>query len=235
MQSTLPSHLAIICDGNRRWAKKHGWDALRGHKQAIDVVIEPLIDHAAARGIKYLTLWVFSTENWNRSKLEVNALMNLFRKVFDEKIVRFNENNYRVKHIGNVAGLPADIQQRIHDGVEKTKNNTGLTLVFAMNYGGHDDLRRAVITIAQKVRAGVLSADAITDKIITDHLDTVGLSEPDFIVRTSGEQRLSGFMSWQSHYAEFYFPQFDFPEFTPAKLDEVLVEYAQRQRRFGGS
>ncbi|MDA1079987.1 MAG: polyprenyl diphosphate synthase [bacterium] len=232
-KTNLPTHLAIICDGNRRWAKSHGWDVLRGHQFAIDEVFEPLADHAAKLGIPYITFWVFSTENWDREKREVTALMNLFRKVFDEKVPRLHEKNYRIKHIGNPAGLPKDIQKRIVDGVELTKDNTGLTLTFAMNYGGQDELERAIQTIAGKVAIGELQPVQITKKVIADHLDTAGMPEPDLIVRTSGEQRLSGFMSWQSNYAEFSFPQFSFPEFTPEKLDEVLADFATRKRRFG--
>ena len=231
--ATLPTNLAIICDGNRRWAKRHGWKVFRGHKYAIDAIFEPLADHAAKLGIGFITFWVFSTENWNREKREVAFLMDLFRKVFDEKLPRLHEKNYRIKHIGNLAGLPKDIQKRIIDGVELTRANTGLTLTFAMNYGGHDELRRTVQTIAQKVQEGRLEPGEITEQVIADHLDTAGIPEPDCIVRTSGEQRLSGFMSWQSHYAEFCFPAFDFPEFTPAKLDEVLADFARRKRRFG--
>lgn len=232
-KTNLPTHLAIICDGNRRWAKSHGWDVLRGHKFAIDEIFEPLADHAAKLGIGYITFWVFSTENWDREKREVTALMNLFRKVFDEKVPRLHEKNYRIKHIGNLAGLPKDIQKRIADGIELTKNNTGLTLTFAMNYGGHDELQRAIQEIGKKVAAGELQPEQIDEKVIADHLDTAGIPEPDLIVRTSGEQRLSGFMSWQSNYAEFSFPKFDFPDFTPEKLDEVLADFATRKRRFG--
>ncbi len=233
MPKNLPTHLAIICDGNRRWAKSHGWDVLRGHKFAIDEIFEPLADHAAKLGIGYITFWVFSTENWDREKREVTALMNLFRKVFDEKVPRLHEKNYRIKHIGNLAGLPEDIQKRIADGIELTKNNTGLTLTFAMNYGGHDELQRAIQKIGKKVAAGELQPEQIDEKVIANNLDTAGMPEPDLIVRTSGEQRLSGFMSWQSNYAEFSFPKFDFPDFTPEKLDEVLADFATRKRRFG--
>ncbi|PIR59588.1 MAG: di-trans,poly-cis-decaprenylcistransferase, partial [Candidatus Pacebacteria bacterium CG10_big_fil_rev_8_21_14_0_10_45_6] len=211
-----------------------GWDVLKGHKYAIDEVFEPLADHAAKLGIGYITFWVFSTENWDREKREIAALMNLFRKVFDEKVPRLHEKNYRIKHIGNLAGLPEDIQKRIIDGVELTKANTGLTLTFAMNYGGQDELERAIQKIAEKVIAGKLKPEQITKKVIAEHLDTAGMPEPDLIVRTSGEQRLSGFMSWQSNYAEFSFPEFSFPEFTPEKLAEVLADFAKRDRRFGG-
>lgn len=232
-KNSIPEHVAIICDGNRRWAKSHGWDVIKGHQYALDVIFEPLADKAAEMGIGFITFWVFSTENWNRDKREVEALMNMFRKVFDEQVARFNEKNIRVKHIGDLNKMPEDIQKRVRDGVEKTKNNTGLTLTFAMNYGGHDELTRAIQKIAQDVVRGKIKPEEIDEKFISDHLDTAGMPEPDLIIRPSGEQRLSGFMSWQSNYAEFSFPEFHFPELTPDKFEGVIKEYGDRKRRFG--
>lgn len=229
----VPQHLAIICDGNRRWAREHKLTVLKGHDYAVNAIFEPLIDHAIARGIKYLTFWIFSTENWQRDRLEVEGLMNLFRGFFTRQINELHAKGIRVNMIGNLGDFAQDIQEKITEGMEKTKNNTAITVTLAMSYGGRDELRRAIVEIAEEVAAGKLEPQAITQDLIGQHLDTADMPDPDFMVRTSGEQRLSGFMLWQMEYTEMYFADFHFPEFTPAKLDEVIEEFAQRQRRFG--
>ncbi len=224
-----PSHVAIICDGNRTWARAHGLEAFLGHRQATQKVIEPLVDRAALRGIKYLTFWVFSTENWKRDKKEVGYLMDLFREFFDSQVQRLHEKNIRVIMIGDPSRLATDIQEKIKEGLELTKDNTGLIVVIAVNYGGHDELLRAV----NKLLSSKLAGQEVTAAEIESNLDTKGIPDPDLIVRTSGQMRLSGFMSWQSAYSEFAFPKFGFPDFTPDRLDEVLKEFAARHRRFG--
>lgn len=230
---TVPQHLAVICDGNRRWAKEHGLPPFEGHKRAVDKVFDELIEAASERGIKYLTFWIFSTENWQRDKLEVEGLMNLFRLFFDTRINEFKKKNIRFKMIGNLADFAPDIQKRIVDGMEKTKDCNKITVTLAMSYGGRDELVRAIRSLAEEVATGELKPAQIDSATVTAHLDTLGIPDPDLIVRTSGEQRLSGFLLWQCEYSEFYFPTWHFPEFDAQKLDECLAEFNSRKRRFG--
>lgn len=230
----VPTSVAIICDGNRRWAREHGLEVFLGHRKATNEVFENLINHSIKRGIKYLTFWIFSTENWTRDKKEVEYLMNLFREFFDNRISELGEKNVRIKVIGHKPAFAEDIQERIARGERETSSNTGLTLTLAMNYGGRDELTRAMKKIAEKVEQGELKASDLTQQTITENLDTAYMPDPDFIIRTSGELRLSGFMPWQSNYSEFIFPEFTFPDFTPEKLDEMIEEFKKRQRRFGG-
>lgn len=227
-------HIAVICDGNRRWARRKGLKVFFGHQAAVDGVFEPLISHAADKGISFLTFWIFSTENWKREKTEVDYLMNLFRKYFDEKIETLDENNVKINMIGDIHGFDQDIQDRILRAMEKTKNNTGITVTLAMNYGGRDELTRAMQSIAEDVQQQRLQPSEVTAEYIEQKLDTQSIPDPDLIVRTSGEQRMSGFLLWQLEYAEFYFPEWDFPDFSPEKLDECIAEFHRRQRRFGG-
>lgn len=231
--SSVPNHIAIICDGNRRWARDHKLEVIKGHQHAVQKVFEPLIDHAITRGVSHLTFWIFSTENWDRDNVEVEGLMNLFRSFFDRQLQELHDKGVRVNMIGNLYDFPQDIQDRIVDGMEKTKENSAITVTLAMSYGGRDEIKRAVQKIAAKVKSGDLAPEEISQEVISQHLDTADLPDPDMIVRTSGEQRLSGFMPWQMEYAEFYFPEFHFPEFSPDKLDEVIAEFQQRGRRFG--
>lgn len=234
--STIQSpvqHLAIVCDGNRRWAQEHDLPPFEGHKRAVDKVFDELIEASAQRGIKYLTFWIFSTENWHRDKIEVEGLMNLFRMFFDTRINEFKKKNIRFKMIGNVDHFASDIQKRILDGMEKTKDCDKITVTLAMSYGGRDELVRTVQKIARDVERGTLKPEDITSKNVIQNLDTFDLPDPELIVRTSGEQRLSGFLLWQSEYSELYFPSWHFPEFDAEKLDECLTEFTLRKRRFG--
>jgi undecaprenyl diphosphate synthase len=251
MADIPPKHLAIICDGNRRWAKAHGLEVFLGHQKAVDEVIEPLVDRAAERGVEYLTFWVFSTENWARARIEVDYLLSLFRTVFDQQVQRLHEKNVRVMTIGDTSKFDTDIQERIRNGTELTKHNTGITTIFALNYGGRDELLRAVNKLVQarsdsrSKAAATLAAGgdeaeigseknmAVTTEELEKFLDTAQIPDPDLIIRTSGEQRLSGLLPWQAVYAELSFPAFNFPEFTPEKLDQILDEFASRSRRFG--
>lgn len=232
-----PQHVAIICDGNRRWAKKHGMSALLGHRKAIEDVFEPLVNRAADHGVKYLTFWVFSTENWSREHNEVEGLFGLFREFFGRQLDKIIEKGARVKAIGDISQLPPDVQEKIALAIKKSVNNSGITLVFAVNYGGRDELTRAVRHLARDVKAGKIdpSNGAVCPELIKTYLDTADIPDPDLIIRTSGEQRLSGFMPWQSQYAEFAFPKFYFPEFTPERLDQLLLDFDNRERRFGGN
>lgn len=231
----LPKHIAIICDGNRSWARKRGLKVFMGHDKAVNEVFESLADHAIELGIEFLTFWIFSTENWKRDKVEVDYLMNLFRKIFDEKIDGWHKKGIRFKMIGDITRFEQDIQDRIIDATEKTKDNKKITVTLAMNYGGRDEIKRATQKIAKKVKDGELNIDEIDEKLISANLDTSYMPDPEMIVRTGEDAtRLSGFMSWQQQYSEIIFPRFNYPDFTPEKLDEVLEEFFRRNRRFGG-
>lgn len=236
------NHVAIICDGNRRWAKAHGMEVFKGHEYAVTKVFEPLVDHAQSLGIGFITFWIFSTENWKRAKNEVDFLLHLFRVFFDEHADNLHKKNVRINVIGDITAFPKDIQEKIHYSLQKTKDNTGIVATLALNYGGRDELTRAVRRIAQEVENGVVRPEDITKEMVSHNLDTAGahlkhsahIPDPDIIVRPGAEMRLSGFLSWQHEYAEFIFPDYPFPEFKPEKLDAVVAEFANRQRRFGG-
>lgn len=231
-----PKHVAIICDGNRRWAKENKLQAVRGHRKAVDDTFEPLIDCAIEQGIEYLTFWVFSTENWNRESAEVQALLELFRELLGRQIQQLHDKGIRLEIIGDISKFDDDIQQKVKDGVELTKNNDKITVVFAMNYGGRDEILRAVnhlVSDAYEDGRAAREECLISEEDFSEKLDTAGMPDPDFIIRTGGEQRLSGFMLWQSNYAELAFPDFYFPEFTPERFLELLADYAHRKRRFG--
>lgn len=217
-QLTIPNHIAIIMDGNRRWAKGHGLNVLAGHQKVANEILEPLVEHAAERGIKYITFWAFSTENWNRDRTEVEGIMRIFRHVIKKRWARLHEKGVRVRVIGDISKFSPDIQESLKKVIEQTKDNKKITAVFALNYGGRDEIKRAV------KKGG---------KDFEKYLDTQDIPDPDLIIRTSGEQRLSGFLPWQSVYSELYFPSWFMPEFTPEKLDEAIEEYKRRLRRFG--
>lgn len=229
----IPTHIAVICDGNRRWAKARGLKVFAGHKRAVTENFEELIDYAARIGIKYLTFWIFSTENWDRDKIEVDFLMNLFRDIFDKQIDGWKEKGVRFNMIGDITGFAEDIQERIVKGEKLTKENTKITVTLAMNYGGRDEIRRAIQKIAQEVLEGKLKPEDITDAVVANHLDTADMPDPDFILRTSGEQRMSGFMSWQQQYSEFIFVDYPFPDMHEKELDDAILEFNRRNRRFG--
>lgn len=229
----IPTHIAVICDGNRRWARSRGLKVFAGHKKAVNENFEELIDHAIKLGVKYLTFWVFSTENWDRDKKEVDFLMNLFRDIFDNQISGWKEKGVRFNMIGDITRFAQDIQDRIIDGEEKTKINTKLTVTLAMNYGGRDEIVRATKKIAQEVLDGKLQTNDISEKVFAKHLDTANLPDPDCIVRTGGDQRMSGFMSYQQQYSEFIFVPYTFPEMHEKELEEVIQEFNKRTRRFG--
>lgn len=231
--STIPTHIAIVCDGNRRWAQAHGLEVFKGHDYAFRTIFEPLADQAILRGVKYLTFWIFSTDNWQRPRQEVDYLMNLFRSVFDEKVEKLHQKGVKIKAIGRLTDFDQDIQDKLAEVIAKTANNTNLTLTFAMSYGGRDELTRACQKIAAQVAEGNLLPSDITPQVISQNLDTAGTPDPDLVIRTSGELRTSGYLLWQADYAEYWFPEFHFPEFTPQRFDEALAEFARRQRRYG--
>jgi undecaprenyl diphosphate synthase len=227
----VPRHIAVVMDGNRRWARERNLPTIEGHRRVADDILEPLIEYAAKQGVRYMTFWAWSTENWKRSESEVSGVMALFRHVIGRKWKRLHEKGVRIKIIGNVAAFPADIAKSIRDVVEQTKDNQTITTVFALNYGGRDEIVRAI----EKLRRDAdRSGDGmVTPEEFSQYLDTEGIPDPELIVRTGGEQRLSGFLLWQSEYSELYFPSWYMPDFTPEKLDEVIAEYRRRSRRFG--
>ncbi len=222
----IPNHLAIIIDGNRRWARSKGLPSLEGHQKGFDKVNE-IGEYCLKRGIKILTFYCFSTENWNRSKAEVTYLMRLLGKAFTkENIKRFNNRGVKMQVIGQKQRLPKSLQKKIEKAEKETKNNKKGILNLAISYGGKPEIVQAVKNILKK---GLL----ITEKSINNNLWTKGLPDPDIIIRTGGEKRLSNFLTWQSTYSELYFPKKYWPDFTEKDLDKALKEYSMRKRRFG--
>ena len=211
-------------DGNRRWAREHGLPILEGHRRVADKILEPLIEHAAKRGVRYITFWAFSTENWGRSRDEVRGIMTIFRHVIKNRWARLHEKGVRVRVIGDIDKFPSDIKKALDDVVEQTKNNKTITAVFALNYGGRDEIIRAI----NRAHSYELNAESFSQ-----FLDTKDIPDPELIIRTGGEQRLSGFLLWQSEYSELYFPPWYMPDFTPEHLDEAIEEFGKRKRRFG--
>lgn len=229
-QLTIPTHIAIIMDGNRRWAKAHGLPVIAGHKRVTDDILEPLIEYASDIGVKYMTFWAWSTENWQRDKREVAGIMRLFRHVIHERWDRLHKKGVKIKIIGDISKFDKDIKDSLEDVMEKTKNNQKITAIFALNYGGRDEIIRTINKICPLFTN---NHEPITMNQLSNHLDTSGIPDPELIIRTGGEQRLSGFLLWQSEYSELYFPTWYMPDFTPEKLDEAIIEYNHRQRRFG--
>ena len=224
----LPQHLAIMIDGNRRWAKARNLPSFLGHKAGTKRVVE-IIKYAKKKGIKVLTLYGFSTENWNRSPEEVNYLMNLFSVFVKKYVFQCQKQGIQFRHLGNLKGLPYELQKIIKEARQLTKNNQEMVLNIALNYGGRDEITRAVKKIVQRR----IPAEKITEQLIMANLDTKGLPDVDFIIRTSGEMRLSNFLSLQGAYAELYFPKVYWPDFDTRQFDLALEEFKKRQRRFG--
>jgi len=224
----LPKHIGILIDGNRRWAKEKKLPAFLGHKKGIERVVE-IIDYAAVKGIKVLTLYGFSTENWNRPKKEVDYLMNLFVNFARKYANDFKKKGIQFRHIGGLERLSESLQKEIKKAQRLTKDNKKMVLNIALNYGGRDEIVRAIQKIIQKK----ISSKKINEKIVMDHLDTKGLPDVDFIIRTSGEMRLSNFLPLQGTYAELYFPKIHWPDFTKKQFDLAIKEFQRRQRRLG--
>lgn len=228
----IPNHVAIILDGNGRWAKAKGLPRTAGHVQGAKTV-EQICEDAYNMGIHYLTIYAFSTENWTRPDNEVTTLMNLLRNYMKNSIKRAQKNNMCVRVIGDKLGLAEDLQTSIAKLEEATRNNTGLHFQIAINYGGRDELQRAVIKLANEVAAGTLKPEEIDDKKIAAQLDTVGLPDPDLLIRTSGEQRISNFLLWQTSYTELYFTPVLWPDFNKNELAKAVEAYQKRDRRYG--
>ena len=222
----LPQHVAVIMDGNRRWARQRGLPAFEGHAQGA-ITFEKLVGKAKKMGIRCLSTWAFSTENWKRSKEEVDKLFSIIENMAKKYIDRCGEENMRFVHIGRKDRIPETLRNMIIKAEEETKKFTDFYIVLAIDYGGHDELLRAM----KKMKEENLE---ITPENVEKSLDTAGLPQIDYIIRTGGEKRLSGFMSWQCAYAELYFTDTYFPAFTPKKFEEAIREFSRRQRRFGG-
>ena len=229
----VPEHVAIILDGNGRWEKKRFLPRNMGHAQGSKTV-ERIIEDAFDMGIKYLTVYAFSTENWRRPKDEVDALMKLLRDYLKTCIKRANKNNMRVRVIGDVTGLSEDLREKIEQLEEASKGNTGINFTIALNYGSRDEMIRAMKKMAGDLLAGTLKKEDITEDAFAGYLDTKGIPEPDLMIRTSGEQRLSNFMLWQLAYTEFYFTDVLWPDFNKKELKKAVEYYNGRERRFGG-
>lgn len=232
MQS-IPHHVAIIMDGNRRWARKRGLQPVIGHKKMVEEGIQKVVKAAKKLGIKYLTLWALSTENWDRDKREIAFLMDLFRRAFTTEAEKLHREGVRILTIGDLSRFDRDIQTNIKKWVAKSSKNTKITVTFALNYGGQDELLRAIEKITRRVKKGQLPARKLTAKQFSTYLDTASLSNPDLIIRPGGEQRLSGFLLWQSNYAELYFTKTLMPDFGATELKKAVQNFAKRQRRFG--
>ena len=230
---TVPKHVAVILDGNGRWAKKHGVPRAMGHKAGCET-LEKMVRIAADMGISYFTVYGFSTENWKRSAEEVGALMKLFRYYMVRLLKIANENNVRVKMIGDKYRFAPDIIEGIDNLTEGTRNNTGMTFVIAINYGGRDEIIRAVKKLSAKVQSGEVSPETITADMLEDYLDTAGIPDPDLLIRTCNEQRISNFLLWQLAYSEFYFTPVAWPDFNKKELIKAIEKYNQRNRRYGG-
>ncbi len=231
--NAVPAHVAIILDGNGRWAKAKGMPRNYGHMQGAKAVEDILVD-ARDLGIKYLTVYAFSTENWNRPEAEVSALMTILRNYLKTSIKKSMKNNVRCRVIGDKSALSEDIRDAIRELEETTAGNTGLTFSIAINYGSRDEIRRSVKKIADRVKNGEISPEDITEQMITDNLDTNYLPDPDLLIRTCNEQRISNFLLWQSAYTEFYYTPVAWPDFNKAELIKAIEAYSTRNRKFGG-
>lgn len=229
----LPTHVAIIMDGNGRWAKKRNLPRLTGHKAGMEA-LKKIVRMSGEIGIEYLTVYAFSTENWKRSKEEVSGIFQILVYYMEREIREIHQKNVKVQILGDCSALPAAAREAVERAVELTRNNTGLVFNIALNYGGRDEIVRSVRTLAEKVQAGELKPDDITEELFSQNLYTRGMPDPDLIIRSSGELRLSNFLPWQSAYSEFYFTDILWPDFDEASYDEAITAFQNRKRNFGG-
>lgn len=231
-ESKLPEHIAIILDGNRRWAKREGLSPIDGHKEGA-ANLKRIAKFANKIGIKYMTVYAFSTENWKRSKVEVNALMQILAFYLEDLLSEMDNDNVKIKFIGRMDGLAKNIQTNMYKLMQKTANNTGLMLNIAFNYGGRDEITMATKQIAQKILNGNIKIDDINENLISNSLYTANIPDPDLVIRTSGEERISNFLLWQIAYSEFLFYSKYWPEFSSDDLLICIDEYNKRNRRLG--
>lgn len=228
----IPKHIAIIMDGNGRWAKQRNLPRSMGHKAGVETIRE-IVKECSSIGVKYLTLYAFSTENWKRPEEEVNSLMNLLVLYLKNEFAELNKNNVVINSIGNISKLPDVCRNELNNAYEKTKKNTGLILNLALNYGGRDEIVNAFRKINAEIIRGSLSVDDINEELLSRYMYTSGMPDPDLIIRPSGEQRLSNFLLWQCAYSEFWYSNINWPDFRKKDLHMAIYDYQNRDRRFG--
>jgi undecaprenyl diphosphate synthase len=230
--NNIPKHVAVIMDGNGRWAKQHGEARLFGHANGVDSV-RAILRAANEIGVKYLTLYAFSTENWNRPQEEVDGLMDILVHSITNEMEELNENGVKFTAIGDIDGLPVKCANSLKEAIETTKNNTDITLILALNYSAKWEIRKAIQMISKQIATGLISEEEITDELISEHLTTKGIPDPELMIRTSGEHRISNFLLWQLAYSEFYFTETHWPDFRRNDFFQAILAYQQRERRFG--
>jgi undecaprenyl diphosphate synthase len=227
-----PRHIAVIMDGNGRWAKQHGKPRVFGHKNGVTAVRE-VTEAAAELGVEYVTLYAFSTENWKRPKLEVGALMRLLVETLSKEIETLNKNDIRLKAIGDLSKLPDITHKALLDGIAKTQHNKRMTLVLALNYSGRWEITEAAKSLSEQIKSGKLAPEDVNQATLGSYLSTKGMPDPELLIRTSGETRISNFLLWQIAYAELYFTPTYWPDFRKAHFYQAIIDYQRRERRFG--
>ena len=233
-KENMPQHIAIIMDGNRRWARAKGKPAGFGHKEGAKT-LEKIVRYANKIGLKHITVYAFSTENWKRAEEEVKALMALLQSYLDDYSKRADSENIKVKILGDITALAPKMQKSIKECMERTKNNTGVTFNIALNYGGRDEIVKAIKSISEKVKKDEIKIEDINEELVSNNLYTKGQPDPDLLIRTSGEIILINFLPWQVVYSEFIFIEKNWPDFTEQDLDEAIIEYQKRTRKFGAN
>ena len=228
----IPNHIAVIMDGNGRWAKKKGKERIQGHKKGI-LSVRKLVEEASKINISYLTLFAFSTENWKRPKNEVSTLMDLIVLSLDKELKTIIDNKIKLNAIGDINSLPKEVKKKLKETIEKTKNNKKLTLTIAINYGGKEEITNAVNTIINKVKKNIILEEKVDEELINTHLYSNNLPDVDLLIRTSGEKRISNFLLWKISYAELYFTNILWPEFSKNDFNKAINNYQKRERRFG--
>lgn len=229
----VPKHIAIIMDGNGRWAKSKFLPRAAGHKAGVET-IRTVLRECKKLSVKHVTLYAFSTENWKRPKLEVDTLMNLLSTYLKNEVATLHKENVKLTAIGDINNLPSQCVKELNKAIELTKNNTGCNLNLALNYGGRLDIKNALVDIIKDVKVGKINLDEIDENTISNHLSTKSIPDPDLVIRTSGEERLSNFLLWEVAYAEFYFTNVHWPDFDEKELQKAIFTYQNRDRRFGG-
>jgi len=231
-KNKIPQHIAIIMDGNGRWAKSNGFQRFVGHQEGVKSV-KTIVEVAGEIGVKFLTFYAFSTENWNRPKEEVEALMSLLVSTIRNETEDLNKNNIRLRAIGNIAMLPIDVQKELNETIKETAQNTGLNLVIALSYSSRWEIKNAIQNIVQDIEDKKITKNVIDDNLIANYLTTKDIPDPELLIRTSGEYRISNFLLWQIAYAELYFTQKFWPDFRREEFFEAILDYQSRERRFG--
>lgn len=232
LEGAIPTHIAVIMDGNGRWAKKRGLPRIAGHNEGVESVRDT-VEACGQLGVRYLTLYAFSTENWKRPQDEVSLLMRLLMRALRDQTDKLYHNNVRVHAIGDVSSLPREVRDELFDAIEKTRENTGLNLLLALSYSGRWDLATAITRIAKDISAGTLQTNEITEQLIAQYLSTSGVPDPDLLIRTSGEFRISNFLLWQLAYSEIYISPMCWPDFRRTELYHAVTDFQKRERRFG--